>query len=455
VYKRQVPTLEDKTKIAEQFADWFEMAVYGKYAKPESMLSISQNMTLDVAKLSDAVNRYTSLSLLALNVVQGTANVLIGEAMEAIDAVAGEYVNPKLLTQATAQYTKWLPGMMGDVGMRRPYHIGSLLSERFRILHQDPTDVDFQRRTKVGQLMKLGTSFFVQRAGEHWMQNRFLYAMLLKKKAYDSKGNDIGPMLKQYYAKNGKLMIRDKVDLVKSEWTEKDQNLFMRRTLGILSRMHGEYSDLGRIALQRYALGRMAYMFRKFVVPGMKRRWAKRHYIQRLDQFAEGNYRTTARFVKNLGQDLVTLKWALLSENWVELNEHERANVRRTITEVAFVIGVYILSNFLWSLRGEGDEDDDLLAFWSYQAFRLRAELLFFTAPQEAMSILRSPMASMSIVENLGRLLGQCFEPLEQYERGPWKGDYKIKRALINMVPMYKQYYKVRDIEEQVNWFKR
>ena len=76
----------------------------------------------------------------------------------------------------------------------------------------------------------------------------------------------------------------------------------------IASRMHGEYSQIGRIALQRMALGRMVYMFRKFVVPGWKRRWefSKRKnedgsrafkYNEVGEFFTEGAYITTGRFL--------------------------------------------------------------------------------------------------------------------------------------------------------------
>ena len=103
----------------------------------------------------------------------------------------------------------------------------------------------------------------------------------------------------------------------------------------------------------------------------------------------------------------------------------------------------------------DDDEDDWLAAFWAYQAYRLQTELLFWTPKiDEAMTILRSPMASMSVLENTIRLLNQMFTPGDRYERGPWKGEYKIKKTMINFVPIYKQYYKMRDVEGTITFFK-
>ena len=453
--ERSAPSLEEKTQLAKQFGDWFEMAVYGKKSKPGSLWHVTDELVIDGAKFVDALNRYTSLSLLAFNMVQGAANVAIGEAMQAIDAFAHEHVSAKSLTQATGKYHKWLPGMMGDWGARAPAHVGSMIIEWANVLHDEVTDVDFSKRTKVGQWLDLSTAFAIQKAGEHWMQSRFLYAMLIEKRAYNSQGEDIGSMLDQYYAEDGNLELKKEVDLKKSNWTIKDQEQFKRKTKGLLSRMHGEYSDLGRVALQRLAVGRMAYMFRKFVVPGFKRRWGRSKYIQRLDQTVEGNYVTTIRFVNNLRKDLKVFKAALMSEEWAALSDHEKSNIRRALGETIALVSTSIIAGALFKSIGDEDEDDWLAAYWAYQAYRLQTELLFWTPKiDEAMTILRSPMASMSVIENTIKLLDQMWTPGQQYERGPWKGEYKIKKTLINYVPIYKQYYKMRDVEGTITFFK-
>jgi len=450
-----VPSMIAKTQIAEQFSDWFEMAVYSKKAKPGSLWHIREDLVIDTAKFVDAMNRYTSLSLLAFNMVQGAANVLIGETMQAIDAFAKEHVTAKSLTKATLRYNKWLPGMMGDWGMRVPTNVGSLLIEQANILHSSVTDVDFSKKTKVGQHFDLSTGFMIQKAGEHWMQGRFYFALLEEKQAYDKDGNHLGSMLDQYHAEDGVLILNKEVSLEKSKWTTSEQTAFNVRAKGLLSRMHGEYSDLGRVAIQRLAVGRMAYMFRKFVVPGYRRRWGKTRYIERLGQEVEGDYVSMIKFMKNMSKDLKIFKTAMMSEEWAALNDHERANIRRAIGETIAIISTSVAAMFLYKGLAEDDEDDWLLGYWAYQAYRLQTELLFWTPKlDEAMTILRSPAASMTVIENTIKLIDQMFSPMEQYERGPWKGQYKISKTLINFVPIWKQWYKARDVEETIQWFK-
>jgi hypothetical protein len=448
-------TLKDKTVMANMLNDWFDMALYGKKSTDDkSLIRLSDNKSIDIIKFVDLINRYTSLNLLGLNFVQGIANVTIGEVMTATEAIAHEYVSPSTLTKATLKYNQYLPGVLGDVSKNVPTSLGGMLYEEFDVLGEDVTETVFSSNTLLGKSYRKTSMFFMQKSGEHWLQNRFMLAMLIEKKAYDKQGNLLGSMLDQYEVNNGKLVLKENVDLTKSQWTFEDQIKFRTKIKGVLSRMHGEYGDLGRVALQRSALGRMAYMFRKFVMPGFRRRWASKQYMERLGQYTEGNYITTGKFIKNYYKELATFQLSVLGENWAGLSDHEKANIRRTVSEAVFLTAAIILASAFYGMSND-DDDDWVYGFLSYQAYRLKAELLFFTPKiDEAWSILRSPMASMAVMQNVIDLSGELFQPSERYERGPWKGQLKIKKTLLDFVPVYKQFYKARDIQQQISWFR-
>lgn len=454
-----------KTKLADQLNDWFEMAVYGRKSLPSSVYNVL-GKDVDLSKLIDALTQFTSLNLLGFNLVQGTANVALGEAMQAIDAFAGEHVSTKSLSKATAYYARHMHKFIfQDWGSRDIKSTQSQIIEWFDIMHVDQAnDTTFNKKSKVGQFLDTSTLYMVQSAGEHWMQNRFLFAMLIEKRALDRDGNDIGSMLEQYYTdEKGELQLRHdndgkeegKLNLKKSKWTERDQYMFKRKVKGLLSRMHGEYSEEGRVAIQRLALGRMAYQFRKFVIPGFKRRWAQKHYIQRLDQFVEGNYVTTGKFLTRMIRDLKTLGWSAMSENWTRLSEHEKANIHRALGELAFFLGAAMLASKVFDIEGDDDiEDSRWNAFMTYQTYRFMTEMAFYINIKETLQILRSPMASLSVIENLGKFLTQLASPGERFERGPWKGQLKLEKRAVNLIPVYRQYYRLRDVEESINFMR-
>jgi len=449
--------IKNTSNLAAMLTDWFEVYVYGNTVV-KSETKISDKTIIDNQKLVDGLNSFTSLNLLALNVVQGIANLAIGEVMTQIDAIAGEYIGKKSLAKASARYARWLPGMLGDVGARAPKHVGSLILEAFNALNEDVTSgANFANITKLKALMTRSSLGFAQFAGEHWLRARLIYAFLYEKRAFDKDGNDIGPMIEQYYAENGVLKLKDNVDLNKSEWTEDDVFRFTRKFQGIATRLHGAYGLHERVAAQRFMLGKLAYLFRKFVMPGVTRRYGKMEYIERLQQSTEGNYVTTWKFFSNLLKDTQGFKLALMGENWAALSDHEKANIKRTMAELTYLVSIIILANFAY--RNWSDEDDPAeRRFWAllaYQTYRLKAELLFWSPKlDETVSLLRSPLASMSQLENLIRLMKNMFSPTEVYERGPWKGHLKIERNLVQFIPVYKQYYKIRDVEEQIQWFR-
>lgn len=446
---------EDINNLSKQVNDWMMAFVYGHPKKDEGTFKLF-GMTFDKAKLADFMNKYTAFNLLGLNLLQGTANALIGEVMQTAEAIAGEYMNIKSYTKGTSYYFNNLPSMMGDVGRRGNQSVASLLMESFEITHEPVTE-DLGKAQKVRYMGSDALHMFTK-AGEHEMQGRFLFGSLVDKRAYDKvNGKDIGNILQYYTAENGKLVFdkEGKVDLKRSQWTERDRFLHYYKLGGIFERIHGAYGPLEKVAVQRLAVGRMGYMFRKFVLPGFKRRFGRRAYIERLEDSVEGNYRTTTRFFGALAEDAYKLKFDLLANEWNELSDHEKANVRRTITELAFLTLSLIMAKvFLAALQDEDDPwDERYYSFLAYQAARLKSELLFFTSPKEAFAILRSPAASISMLENVLKLSGQVFNIRDTYERGPWKGKPKIYKTLNDMVPGKRQYYRLRDMREQTSWF--
>jgi len=469
------PRVENNTYLAEQVEDWFKAVVYGIQEKDAGKLG-----KLDLGKILNFVNSYVSLNLLGLNVVAGTANVILGNVLERIESFAGEYMSPKDFLYADKYYFGHMKGMIGDIGSRDAKGLGTHLIEYFGVL-DDYGIADADRRTKFGQLWRTDTLYSTSRVGEHYMQGRFLFGLLANKRAIDNEGNDIGRMLDYYEMKDGKLILNEKVNVVKSKWEQKDIDNFKYKTRGILSRLHGEYSALGKVAIQRMALGRMAYLFRHFIVPGFRRRWGREKYIERLGQFVEGNYITTGKFIGDVGgrifgktdenseldffsrliNNLQSFKFSLWKQDWAAMTDHEKANIQRTLYEVGFLVLAVILSNIAMHFKGEADDDDDEFAqkYWSfvaYQTYRLQNELLFFTPKLDsAFSILRSPAASISFLENLIELSGQIFHPLDIYEAGPWKGRSKIIKTTNNMLPLLRQYYRLRDLEVQIPWMQK
>lgn len=298
-------------------------------------------------------------------------------------------------------------------------------------------------------------------SGEHFMQSRVMIAMLKKKIAFDSNGKELGSMYDMYKVENGKLTIDKRVDLDKSNWNEEDQILYGLKIKRLLARLHGEYTELGRSAVQKYSLGRLGIMFRKFIVPGFKKRFEKKTPNEFLEEYTEGSYRELGHFFKQLGKSIYQLKLSMITDHWSNLLPREKSNVKRAVSEVMAMFMFGILATAFLALKGESDDDDEKMLYgnMAYLTLRGRSELSFYYNPVEAMAILRSPAASMSTIENILKMLGGIMPPdftlFERYERGAWKGKLKLEKNLMNFIPAYRQYYRVRDIDDVLTNFSR
>ena len=432
--------------IALQFKDWFEAEVYGQREKYEGALFGK----IDIAKAANLLNKYTAFNLLGVNMVQGFANVLLGQTLQWIEAMGGQHYGVKDFAKAGAYYFKNLPGILGDVGERVPTNIVTLMNETFDTLNEYEGG-KFRKNSKFQQLMTSNTLFFTTHAGEHYMQTRVMLAMLNRMKALDKNGKVIGTMLENLEVRNGELAAKKDVANFGPEQMKKFGYMVKR----VLAHIHGEYSQMGKNAIQRYAMGRMGMLFRKFVVPGFKRRWGKRKVNELLGDYTEGNYITTGRFVRRLFKDFKTFQLGVFSESWNDLTRMEKANIRRTLGEMIFLIGTWIMIKALMGAMEDDDEDEWYMSFLAYQAVRLKTELLFFSPSLvEPLRILRSPAATMSVVENTIRLFSQLLsDPFEIYERGNWKGKPKITKHMINFVPAWRQVYRLKYVDDQINWF--
>ena len=462
INKRNEVLTKRNSRIAEQYRDFMLMAVYGEYKAEGGKFKLG-NKVFSVDKILDLINSYSSLNLLGLNFIQGFANILLGETLQTIETIAHEYVSPKSYNQARAIYDKNLPFILGDIakGKRVPENKVSLVLEEFGTL-QEKGETRFRENTTFAQLMKTNTLFFTSQAGEHFMQTRFLLAMLVEQRMYNKKGEDIGSAYDFYVKdeKTGRLVFdpEGKVDKKKSKWEAKDIAQLKIKIAGIVSRIHGEYGELGMVAVQRYALGRMAYTFRKFIIPGFKRRFETYGYSERLGQFTEGAYVSTWNFFSNLAKDGKIMQLTLWGENWNDLTDMERANIVRTGMEFAFLMLSIMLIVVLTKMEGDDDDElEKLRYFMLYQMYRYANELTFYVWPPSLINIMRSPMASLSVFENGSEFMAELLRGIDGfdvYEKGPNKGHYKVVKEFKDMVPGIRQFYRVKTLSNTVNWFK-
>lgn len=429
----------------KMFSEYIAMQMYGQM-KAEGKTVNVLGYDIDLGKVADLFNKYTALNGLALNLFSGFSNITMGNVYRLMESIAGQYFNNKDLGKAELIYFENLPSsVIKDTGNRLSKSKLGLWNEYFDVLQNyDETNRNFKayNKNKFARLFKTNSLFFINTAGEHYMQSLTVLAAAQNWKLSD------GTVVNLWE----KATINGKGGLSFSGVSQDELQRFMDITKGINQSLDGVYNDVDKSIAQRYAVGRLALLFRKFIVPGFQKRWKTKRFNYRTETLEEGMYLTTGKFMFQLLKDLKALQFNLIA-HWKDMSEFEKANVKRTLTEVTFMIGLAVLTNTL----EDWEDDDKEKQFLIYEANRVFAELSFFHNPNEALKILKSPAAAVTSVQTLQGLVGMTIQPWnwsDRYERGRLAGDLKIGVKFTDAIPIVNKIKDWEDIGKQIDYIK-
>ena len=439
------------SNLASQLNDWFDMVVYGK--KQDSLGTLGN---VDIGKVMNVFQKYASLRVMGLNYISMVNNAAMAEVAQATEVMAKKYIDPESYTRATKEYAFDLPNILGDVGARKVTSKTNLLNELFGTL--ETQDESIRSKTKLNKLFNSSTLYFTTSVGEHEAQSRFMLGSLIKQRAYDINGNDIGSIYDYYTVENGELIF-DKDGKV-NNWKPEQRRAFSATLRSNLMSMHGNYSEKDVVALQRNGYLKLALMFRKWIVPTFRKRFDMMYIDNVTQSDTEGYYRTAGRIatykVKQFFYKFIDENKALAmaaNADYSTLTETEKQNLSRFGTEMTIYGLLFVLYNVLKAAADGGDDDNYWLNNTLYQLYRLRTDIGFYFNPNDFIKIVQSPFPSTSIFKNTSTLFDNIMDPTARYERGPWKDHLKIEKTLYNLLPVVRQTYRYRDIETEFNMF--
>lgn len=459
----------EATRFVQRLNDFFEMQVYGRYMADEGTFG---KTNIDKGKVANFVNRVTSMNNLALNVLSGISNIATGKVMMRIESFAGEFFNEKNTITADRIYGQSLPAYLAEIGNRVKTSKLALWDELFNVMQeyeQDVREVNFDRKTWFSRMFGTSTLFFMNNAGEHWMQNRTSLALAdaYKMKAPNGKivslwdAMEVVPIDKNNKKLGAKLQLKQgykKAD--GSDFTQDDIIKFSRRSAAINQRMHGIYNKADRSAMQRLAIGRMGIMFRKWIKPSLNRRFKSASYNYDLDAWTEGYYRTSGRFLLQLARDLRETQFNIAAR-WNELTSTEKANIKRALTETGHFLAVMAIIGLI-----EWSDDKDrpwLVRMTEYQMRRLYTELGAMIPGKsmisEGLKIIKSPAAGVNIIENildLTKLLNP-WNYTDEIQSGRYEGHSTAYKLFFEspVIPMNRTIYRGLHPETGIPFFKQ
>jgi hypothetical protein len=399
----------------------------------------------------------SAITTISMDVLKGTANNLQGNIQVAIEAVGGEYFNGKNLRKGFTKYWATVGDNVADFGRAKPESWMGRLIDIY-----DPIQGTFKDEygknvsaSLANKLFRTNTLFFNQNFAEHEIQVKTLFAMMDAKKVIDKEtGNEItlleahekyGPELFEVTKdENGKRVYNYKIaidvtnldgTIERVDFGERQRQDFMNTLHALNKRMHGVYNDFDKSTLQRFAGGRLLLMYRKHLVPGLKRRFKGASFDEELGGATEGMYRV---FWRTLMKDTYRYKFEIFKK-WSTYTPFEKAQIRKVVAELTIIAALAALIMVLGAMA-EGDDDEKkempyAYYFILYEAMRMRSETASYLpiiGLPDMYRIVQSPSAVTGIIDRFTKFVSQFLLTWDEEDlsfkrdTGVWdKGDNK------------------------------
>lgn len=459
------------SNIEGKLQDFMESQVYGRYYKDSDMTIQLGRANIKANKALDKWLRISSMAQLGFNWLANSANVATGVAMQNIEAAAGQFFGAKELASADKEYLKELAGFLPELESNNPTNKLALFDQLFNV-KQDFRDKAGRSRhnSLLKRLFGETIAYLGQTCGDHWLYNRTAIAMAKRQKVVvDGKTISLWDALQvqNKFKDTDKIKVlglpkgtkdADTGKIIDSDWLDD----FSEKIKYVNHHLFGVYNTDDMVAAERIAAGRALLQYRKWIVPQFSARFGEKRYIMAIKDYREGYYRTLINMCLNLRD-----AQGNIAQVWDELEDYEKANVRRAVTELFQFAVVWALANFVLNGR---DKDPDKVWIMKYAEYMAQRELHelgnltpSLTMGNEILKTAQSPANIISTLKNTLNLMGSIVDPRDwtnELQSGPYEGHStlfkNIMKAPIPIVPQINQGRRLIDgIEDATQFYIR
>lgn len=453
------------------------------------ILNVHAGFTLagaDVNKIVKTVNGYTATLGMALNVASASVNVLNGFSQMYIESFGGNHISFKSLQKAEGMYFRDMGNVLADLGRPVKKSVTNQINQMFDTFGGfSIANQEFFKNTIAKRLASSEILSGLQDGGEHMMQSILTMAVLDGIKVMNKDG--------KFIDKNGNTTdekgAASLLDMIKIDenqqayvsgkvyYTTHTRNIDFHEggqahvSLLIKKKIEdtaGVYDSNMQPEIYRHWYGKLVLLFKRFLISQMQNRWVgistvhkKKSELTKRDrqfniatkEYIEGTHVTALRLIvgnpaetwRTFMQDgvvaaLKSLKLAHMKENYSQLTDYEKANLKKATADV---VTTAILLPLLVAIASAAAEDDDEPYLWylTYLARRLESELSQFRNPREAWRITSNPVAGTRIIQNALTVIGDVLSPWDYLDTDS-KGNNIMLKDAEKMIPVWIQFKK-------------
>ena len=455
-----------QSNLSQHLNEWIKMVVFGQSELKSEVGKVSLSQVAGVA------NKFTAMSTLSFNLLQGANQLILDNLSTVQEAVAGQFISKSDFAWAKAKYWSEAAAIKDITRFDPKTKLGKALD--FFDAFTEFTDQEGNKLVggKARRLLTGDNLLFLQKGAEHELSSTRLLALMrsLKGKLKDKSGNvlqnkkgkdaDLYDML-LIDKKTGLMSVDPRVD----NFSRLD---FINLLQGLGRRTNQTKGKMHMSMLSRRWYGKLFMLFRNWIMPGLRRHYGHGGAFGSTLHVDEEMGTLTQGFVISI---LNQIQSSIRSKKLVygELTDLEKQNIKRGYTEIGFMATAAVLVSALANL----DDDDESWGsnFALYQAKRYQTEIMQWYPPagiSEMFRIMESPTATARplvkgwdlfnqlLIDSAYRLGLPVPEEAVFYQRrsGRYaKGDSKLKKHFEDLIPVWRGLTKTSSPEEAYKWF--
>ena len=464
-YLKGESVVEGQSMVSRRLDDWMKQ-IYRAEDYTVNFNRAQRFGTVVARKLKSAV----SLKSVGLNPISWTANAAWGQVSDHIEAAGGRFFNLRNLYSARKEYySEYLPGVVKKF---------SKMNGKLEIpdtLPNSKYEAVVRRLDMVRNLLDQGdrgnsSGIPFEYKGidiaEYGVQSITGIAVL--KKIQVRKENQDGDLIAEkslydifnFNEKDSSLDIEEGWKIVKDyadntgelvDITDQELGNIRNYIFEINKQLHGNYAEEDKVPLQHSVLGDLTFQFHKWIIPSIKTHWRSRYFDENLGYY-EGRY---ISFINFLG---ATVNYSFnVKKAWENADDMERANIIKTVTQLGFIMSMFLMTRMLLEFYDDDDERDNDDSSQTLNAIlvlldTLQGDASYLLDPSEIIRSAKNPIPVIKYAEGIGEaawatMAGSYYALTDSdpelrnnksvyYQRGSRKGKLKMAKEWRDVLPI-------------------
>lgn len=464
------------TRLYSKVEELINTFVYGMESDPLEVRIPKTNRKVSIDKILTGLANYTRKVGISQNLNVILTGIVTNKVMNRLEAITGlNYTNSEL-TAASVIIQKSYANALLNIGNAnnknktlcfleftgvvrdadktfKDLHNNSIvraLKQHFWYFGHEMSDYVTKGKMVIAIALH---SKYIPEYNKFMTRNEFFRTVKDKKKANALWRTYSTTLYDAFEVSNNQLVVKDEF---KDILDERTINKFRNTCKQVGTKIDTQLTELDKNWIHANVFGKLLFIYRNFLIINLSKFpiFRKPQFNVVTGMFQDAQFHAAWKAIQTyFSEDKLNQLRELYKDNFEEVDEYNKAMLRRTTTEIflAYVLS-FIITTIFRSLADD-DKDDFFKNEMALIGARAGIELRSNVIPLEAVNMLNNPSAAWTTIAYFYEMAKAPFDdPMEKVTKGPYKGMYRYQRSLIKASP-FRSIYEAQDPRSKLQYY--